>query len=120
MIVVDSRDVKPVVNPEGDPMVAKGPVYIRRLSDDKIWEGTGALLVTFNPGSKLSFHTHSSEQVLFVTEGKGILATRDKEYVVTPGMIIFIPAGEDHYHGATEDSSFTHLAFYKGETKVTS
>lgn len=119
MIVVNSSDVKAALSPEGDPVVEKGPVYFRRLSDNKTWGGTGALLATFCPGSKLRFHTHSVEQILFVTDGKGIIATKDKEYVVTPGMIVFIPAGEEHWHGAAKDSIFTHLAFSRGELKVT-
>ena len=119
MIVVNSSDVEAIVNKEGDPMIAKGPVYRKTIRDANASEGPGVLLVTFAPGAKLGFHTHSVEQILYVTEGKGVIATRDKEYVVTPGMAVFIPAGEDHMHGATEDSSFTHLALYKGETKVT-
>jgi quercetin dioxygenase-like cupin family protein len=118
MIVVNSRDVEAVTSPDGDPMVAKGHIQMQRLIDAKTTGGFGVSLVTFPPGARLSFHTHPAEQILYVIEGKGILATREKEHVVTPGMVVFIPAGEVHWHGATEDSSFTHVAMYKGESTV--
>ena len=40
---------------------------------------------------------------------KGIIATEDKEVVITPGDVVLIPAGEKHWHGATEDSDFAHI-----------
>jgi quercetin dioxygenase-like cupin family protein len=67
-------------------------------------------LITFHPGCRNLFHTHAGEQILYVTEGKGILATKEKQTEVGPGSIIYIPPGEVHYHGATKDSAFTHLA----------
>jgi quercetin dioxygenase-like cupin family protein len=71
------------------------------------------LLVTFSPGARLNFHTHDYEQMLYVTEGKGIVADREREYTVTPGAVIYIAPGEVHWHGATADSSFSHIAIQK-------
>jgi quercetin dioxygenase-like cupin family protein len=68
------------------------------------------ILVIFEPGTRNKFHTHSSGQVLYVTEGKGIVATREEEHVVTPGMMIYFSPGEEHWHGATDDSSFSHFS----------
>lgn len=68
------------------------------------------MLVRFAPGARNRLHTHSTEQILVVTDGKGIIATKDREHIVTPGMIAFIPPGEEHWHGATENSSFAHLS----------
>ena len=46
------------------------------------------------------------------------MATETEEVVVTPGTIIFIPAGENHWHGATRDSAFAHIAIMPpGETR---
>ncbi len=68
------------------------------------------MMVNFAPGARNTLHTHATEQILIVTDGKGIIATKDQEHLVTPGMIAFIPKGEEHWHGATEDSSFAHLS----------
>jgi len=73
--------------------------------------------VNFSPGAVNVFHTHTFNQVLYVTEGTGIVATENEEITVTPGTLIFIPAGEKHWHGATKDSAFSHIAVMPpGET----
>jgi quercetin dioxygenase-like cupin family protein len=66
-------------------------------------------LVYFQKGVRNKFHHHTHEQILFITKGKGIVATKDKEHIVEPGDIIHIPVGEEHWHGATEDTDFEHL-----------
>jgi quercetin dioxygenase-like cupin family protein len=48
--------------------------------------------------------------VLFVTSGKGIVATEQEQVEIQPGDIIHIPAGEKHWHGAAQDSEMSHLA----------
>jgi quercetin dioxygenase-like cupin family protein len=116
MIVVNSNNVKPL--PLQDEIVEKGPVNRRPLIDVKETSGFGAALVTFSPGARLNFHIHDSEQILYITEGKGIIATKDKEYTVTPGCIVYIPAGEVHRHGATDNSSMTHVAIQKVGIKL--
>ena len=118
MIVVKSSDVKAVENPEKDPMIAKGPISLQKLIEGKTTGGFSVSLVKFSPGAKLNYHTHPAEQILYVLEGKGVLATKSEKHVVIPGTVIVIPPGEVHMHGATEDSSFTHVAMYQGESKV--
>ena len=118
MIIVNSNDVEATGSPAGDPIVAQGPITMKRLIDADASGGFGVLLVTFSPGARLNFHIHSGEQILYITDGEGIIATKEKEYRVTPGTVVFIPPGEVHWHGATKDSSFSHLALYKGESRV--
>ena len=116
MIVVNSKDVK--AEESADEIVGKGPVNRKELLSPKDTGGFGALLVNFDPGARLNFHVHKSEQILYVTAGKGIVATKEKEYVVTPGSIIYIAPGEVHWHGATKDSAFSHLAIQKVGIKL--
>ncbi|MBA7564437.1 hypothetical protein ES708_06100 [subsurface metagenome] len=74
-------------------------------------------VVNFSPGAVNVFHTHTFNQILYVTEGTGIVATESEEVTVTPGTFIFIPAGERHWHGATKDATFSHIAIMPpGET----
>jgi quercetin dioxygenase-like cupin family protein len=68
------------------------------------------MVVNFGPGIRNHWHLHSTEQILYVTEGKGIVATEKEQVVVGPGAVIFIPPGEKHWHGATKESSFTHIS----------
>jgi quercetin dioxygenase-like cupin family protein len=76
-------------------------------------------MVTFAPGARNKFHTHTTDQVLFVTAGRGIVATDNEQIIVTPGDVILFPAGEKHWHGATKDSSFAHLYVIGAESKTT-
>ncbi|MBN2239807.1 MAG: cupin domain-containing protein [Dehalococcoidales bacterium] len=103
---------------KNDAMVDTGTVFRSVLADGKDTGGYSIAMLTYDPGTKLVWHVHDSEQIIYVTGGKGILATRSEEYVVTPGMIVVIPAGEVHYHAAAGDSSFTHIAFYTGKSEI--
>lgn len=69
--------------------------------------------VTFRPGERTKFHTHEGIQILYVTDGEGIVATREEEQVVSVGDLILFPPGEEHWHGTAPDaeSSFSHLFF---------
>jgi len=74
-------------------------------------------VIHFSPGAVNVFHSHTFDQVLYVTEGTGIVATENEEITVTPGTFIFIPAGEKHWHGATQEAAFSHIAIMPpGET----
>ena len=66
--------------------------------------------VTFAAGAKNHFHTHTSDQILFVTDGRGYVATESEQLEITEGDAAFIPAGEKHWHGATDDSDFSHIS----------
>lgn len=70
-------------------------------------------LITFSKGVRNRFHTHSCDQLLIVTAGKGIVATEKEQVVVTAGDVILFPAGEKHWHGATDDSEFSHIFVLK-------
>jgi quercetin dioxygenase-like cupin family protein len=85
-------------------------------------KGTAGLVVAmvkFDRGAGNRLHAHTGEQVLIVTEGKGVVATETEEQVVTPGTIVYIPANEMHSHGATKDSAFAHVSIQTpGDTKL--
>jgi len=85
-------------------------------------KGTAGLVVAmvkFAPGAGNRMHAHTGEQVLVVTEGKGVVATEQDEQIVTVGTIVYIPANEMHSHGATKDSAFAHLSIQTpGDTRL--
>jgi len=114
MIVIEASTTQTAhMAPENDPIVKAAPVSGRRLLNMTDSDGGAAALTTFGIGGRLDWHTHDSEQILYITEGRGIVATKEKEHVVTPGTLVYIPAGEVHWHGACEDSSMTHLNIQK-------
>ena len=67
-------------------------------------------IVSFVAGARNKFHTHTSDQILFVTKGKGIVASESEEVEISEGDTAFIPAGEKHWHGSTPASDFSHVA----------
>lgn len=66
--------------------------------------------VTFEDGARNRWHHHTTEQVLVVTHGAGIVESESETYHVTPGDVVLIRAGERHWHGAEQDGSMTHLS----------
>lgn len=88
-----------------------------------VGESIGALdlkldIISFPPGVRNKFHSHSYDQALYILSGKGIVATEKEEVTAEPGMVFFIPRGETHWHGATKDSAFSHISILRpGETK---
>jgi quercetin dioxygenase-like cupin family protein len=115
MLVVNAKDVKADLTVGG--MLGQGIIFRQALVNDKMAGsgGYGIAVVSYNPGARLSFHTHTGEQIIYCLEGAGIIATADKEYHMTPGTVIVVPPGVSHWHGATDTTPFTHLAVYKGE-----
>ena len=66
-------------------------------------------IVNFGKGVRNKFHAHNCEQVLIVTSGQGYIATETEKIAITVGDVVLIPAGEKHWHGAVEDSEFSHI-----------
>ena len=99
------------------PLFTDPDVTIQRLLPDS--REFDVNVVNFGKGVRNKFHTHDHEQVLIVTTGKGIIATEDKEVVITPGDVVLISAGEKHWHGATEDSEFSHIYVSNPDSQLT-
>jgi len=76
-------------------------------------------IVNFGRGVRNKFHVHESDQILIVTAGTGIVATEHEQKKVTVGDVILFPKGEKHWHGATEDSEFSHIYITKTGGKTT-
>src|SRR5208282_6632518 len=67
--------------------------------------------VTFEPGARTAWHTHPLGQTLIVTAGSG-LAQRWGGPIepIRPGDVVWFPAGEKHWHGASPTTALTHIA----------
>jgi quercetin dioxygenase-like cupin family protein len=76
-------------------------------------------MVSFGKGVRNKFHAHESDQILIVTEGKGIVSTEGAQKEVTVGDVILFSAGEKHWHGACDESTFAHIAISRAESKTT-
>lgn len=91
-----------------------GQSYLNRLTQNG--DALPIYNVTFETGCRNNWHTHKAKsgggQVLIVTAGEGWYQKEGEEPVLlTPGMVVTIPANVKHWHGATKDSYFSHIAF---------
>jgi quercetin dioxygenase-like cupin family protein len=67
--------------------------------------------VTFEPGCRNSWHSHPAGQILVVTAGLGYYQEKGRAaQLLRAGDTVSIAPGVVHWHGATANSIFTHLA----------
>jgi len=73
--------------------------------------------VSFAPGGRTFWHTHEQGQILQVTSGNGFVCLDGGEpQAIRSGDVVWIGAGERHWHGASGDSYMVHTATSLGVT----
>ncbi len=106
--------IKKGQNPEEDrsdaPIFYGGKVTGQTIVGGGMSKNFNFNQVKFAAGAKNHFHTHTSDQILFVTGGTGYVATESERIEITEGDAALIPAGEKHWHGATDTSDFSHIS----------
>ena len=94
---------------------ATGDLFIGKVDrQEYVGEADSALLrvnvVSYQDGAVNKYHAHSFDQVLLVTAGEGIVQVEGQpQRHVSLGDLIFVPAGERHWHGAAPGKSMSHL-----------
>ena len=83
-----------------DPIIeADAPARVRVLS------------VSFEPKARTAWHTHPIGQTLYVISGIGLIGLRNEApQLIKAGDTVWIPPGEEHWHGASAANSMTHIA----------
>lgn len=109
MIIKDMKDT--VLFDPGEPnpysQYFVGKSYLKMLTPAPNAIGN----VTFEPGCRNHWHSHEGGQLLFVTAGEGYYqAEGEPARRIKAGDVVNIPAGVKHWHGASDDSWFVHLA----------
>ena len=67
--------------------------------------------VTFEPGCRNNWHSHTGGQILIAVGGVGYYQERGKAARrLLPGDVVEIAPDIEHWHGAAPDSWFSHLA----------
>ena len=70
-----------------------------------------ALKVSFEPEARTAWHTHPLGQTLHVISGIGLMGLRNETpQLIKAGDTVWIPPGEEHWHGASAANSMTHIA----------
>jgi len=74
--------------------------------------------VHFIRGAVNKPHLHTTDQILVITEGEGLVATDTERHEVSAGDVAFIPANTKHWHGARPGKDMTHWSIL-GNAKTT-
>lgn len=78
-----------------------------------------ALAVSFDPGARTDWHWHPEGQVLYVTEGTGLVQDDDGTTVeISSGDSVYTPPNQIHWHGAGPDAPMIHLSLTTGAATV--
>jgi len=117
MKVLKPKDIP--AQPADSPLFTGGPVTRQPMVTPEMSNDFNIGIVNFSAGARNKMHTHTSDQVLFVTAGKGIIATEAVQEVISVGDVVHIPAEEKHWHGATPDSAFSHIALTAKGSRTT-
>ena len=99
--------------PKGEPNTAYAQYF---LGNSYLAPLPGGIAnVTFEPGCRNNWHIHHKQvQVLICVAGRGWYQEWGRPAVeLRPGVIIEIPEGVKHWHGAAKDSWFQHLTYHK-------
>lgn len=102
--------------PAGDKP-ARGPAsnFTGSVATDTPFRGTGpsrlsGARVIFQPGARSNWHSHPLGQLLFVTQGRGLIQDEGGTVrMIRAGDAIWTAPGVRHWHGAAPDSSMTHV-----------
>ena len=95
-----------------------GEVFRQVLVDPAESKSFNFSVVNFSAGSRNKFHQHTSDQLLIVTEGTGVVATNAEERTVSAGDVVLIPAGENHWHGAPGSTPMSHITIQSKDSKT--
>lgn len=100
----------------GDPAYFTGHVWQAPVVTAPEPARVRALRVTFAPGARTAWHTHPLGQTLHVLSGFGLVARRgEAPQPIRPGDTVWIPPGQEHWHGAAPETMMCHLAIQEAQ-----
>lgn len=73
--------------------------------------------VSFEPGARTNWHTHSGSQLLLIVKGTCWVQKRgEAREEAETGDVVMIAPDEEHWHGAARNEGTVHLAVNLGAT----
>jgi len=100
--------------PKGDQAPADyftGTAWVKMLVPNDPVFNSAIGNVIFEPGCRNNWHSHPGGQILICTNGAGYYQEKGKPIqLLNKGDVVTIAPDLVHWHGATPDSEFTHIA----------
>lgn len=118
----NQTDIKRTKAPEGaTPAPAEyftGTAWIKTLVPPNDQTDCVVSDVTFQAGARNNWHTHPNGQILVVTAGTGYYQEQGKDIqLLRVGDAVNIAPDVVHWHGASADSAFVHMAINPNVSK---
>ena len=100
--------------PLGEPNTAYAQYFIGNSYLALLDPASGLCNVSFEPGCRNNWHIHhGAVQMLICVSGRGWYQEWGKEAVeLKPGVVVAVPEGVKHWHGAAADSWMQHLTYH--------
>ncbi|AJD52694.1 Cupin domain protein [Thalassospira xiamenensis M-5 = DSM 17429] len=97
-----------VTAPDG---ISTGPFKVEPLLQSSVDGENTAMRAIVGPGVITHWHSHPRGQLLYVLSGKGRACVEGGEIVdLHPGDSIWFAPHKRHWHGATDDMTFSYLS----------
>ncbi len=95
-----------------------GTVHWQVISESVDEKTAEVLAIFFEAGARSRPQRHSAEEVLYVVDGRGVLAVENEVLFIRAGDIAVVPAGTWHWHGATRSTGMCQIVVgLSGETE---
>ena len=95
-----------------------GAVFIDTVATPTAPSRVASALVHFTPGARTAWHSHPVGQTLYCLSGIGRICFQgEAPQVLNPGDTVNIPPNTMHWHGASPDRLFAHLALSEAGEK---
>lgn len=109
-----SEQVSDTIFPKGEKVESPnftGSIWLNMMGTNNSSINTRYGLVTFEPKSRTYWHSHPGGQLLFITSGQGYYQAKGQQIqLLKKGDYVEILPNMIHWHGATPDSEFSHIA----------
>jgi quercetin dioxygenase-like cupin family protein len=111
VVAQDSVSTRPA-----DPACFTGSVDRTQVLPEARPSGLRGDVFSYAPGARSVWHVHEGEQALVVVRGEGLVCWEglDRPRRVRAGDWVHVVPGVRHWHGATPESDFAHLAVTAG------
>ncbi len=110
----EDQPITELLFPKGESISSEhftGDIWLHMITRDDSVLNVAVGNVTFEPGSRTNWHSHSGGQILMVTEGVGYYQERGTpKRIIRKGEVIICQPHVEHWHGASENEFMTHMA----------